>query len=296
MVLGQSNEKGVPVLGVSPDGPAERAGIRQGDVIVGMMGKPLTGGSEDPRAVLAEVMDGVKVGDELNVTVLREDSEEVFTVKADRREPFSWQSIVRLPTAPDAPDAPGAPHVIRRIDLPEIDRAELREKLEAMESELRNIEVIVNTDKIARIAHGDGESWEYRFETFSDLGGDVLTEANVWFGLPATRGLKMAEVNEDLGQYFDVDSGVLVLSAREDNDLQLRSGDVIMSVGDQAVSRPADVIRALREWEPGASIDIAIKRDRRETTLEVVLPERSIGHRLVPMDEDHLIHEASQPD
>jgi S1-C subfamily serine protease len=47
---------------------------------------------------------------------------------------------------------------------------------------------------------------------------------------------------------------------------------VITAIGDQPVNTPADVMRALREWEPGASIEIRIKRERRDKTLDVVLP------------------------
>jgi hypothetical protein len=33
-------------------------------------------------------------------------------------------------------------------------------------------------------------------------------------------------------------------------------------------------MRALRDWEPGASIEIQIKRERRDKTLDVVLTEQ----------------------
>lgn len=294
VVLGDSVNNGVPILGVSPDGPAERAGIKQGDVIVSMMDKPLVDGSGvDARKVLSEVMEGVKVGDELLVSVQRGDDVLDFQVTADKREPFAWQSIVRLPSAPTSPVAPGAPpvaHIERHIRIPEVATAELQEKLNRIRSELGNIEIRIDSDGNAPFGDGVTETWEYRFENLSDLGGDVLSETNVWFGLPATRGLKMAEVNEGLGEYFEVDQGVLILSALEDNDLQLQSGDVVLQVGDRAVNRPSDVIRALRDWEPGSSIELQIKRNRRDKTLDVVLPERSVGFNFAPLSDDHHIH------
>lgn len=294
VVLGDSVNNGVPILGVSPDGPAERAGIKQGDVIVSMMDKPLVDDNGvDAREVLSEVMEGVKVGDELLIRVQRGDDILDFQVTADKREPFAWQSIVRLPSAPTAPVAPGAPsvaHIERHIRIPEVATAELQEKLHRIRSELGNIEIRIDSDGNAAFGDGVTETWEYRFENLSDLGGDVLSDTSVWFGLPATRGLKMAEVNKGLGEYFEVDQGVLILSALEDNDLQLQSGDVLLQVGERDVNRPSDVIRALRDWEPGASIELKIKRNRRSKTLEVVLPERSVGFNFAPLSDDHHIH------
>ena len=294
VILGESVENGVPVLGVSPDGPAERAGIEQGDIIISMMDKPLADKSgSDARRVLSQVMDGVKVGDELLIGVKRGEENLEFKVTADKREPVAWQSIVRLPSAPAAPGAPGAPpaHSIERhIRIPEVATAELQEKLERIKSELGNIEIIVDGEGAIPFGDGMAETWEYRFENLSDLGGDVISETNVWFGLPATRGLKFAEVNEDLGKYFNVKEGVLVLSAREGNDLQLNAGDVLLKVGDRSVNKPGDVVRALRDWEPGSSIELEIKRDRRDRKLDVVLPERTVGFNFAPGVEDHRIH------
>ena len=76
------------------------------------------------------------------------------------------------------------------------------------------------------------------------------------------------------------------MKAKEDNDLQLQSGDVILDVGGKEVERPSDVMRALRDWEPGASIQINIMRDRKDETLEVVLEERMLGFNFTPMSDD----------
>ena len=78
---------------------------------------------------------------------------------------------------------------------------------------------------------------------------------------------------------------VLVLKAKDDNDLQLQSGDVILDVGGKEVGKPSDVMRALRDWDPGSNIEIGIKRNGRNVTLDVVLPEKTLGFDFVPFGE-----------
>ena len=81
----QSHEDGgVTVLGVSPAGPAGRAGFRRGDVIVRIGGDKVAS-QEDFYTRLWEQ----KIGDELVVVVRREDRFEALTVRpADRYRVF----------------------------------------------------------------------------------------------------------------------------------------------------------------------------------------------------------------
>lgn len=292
VILGDSTDIGVPVLGVSPDGPSERAGIQQGDVIISMMGETLSeGDEEDARAVLTQVMEGVKVGDELVIAVNRDGALLERIVVADKREPFAWQSIVRLPSVPSVPAVPGvatAPHAqvfIERIEIPDIDEKALHVQVEKMREDIDRTRVIINGKRFG--IEGDAPTtYDYEFETFSEFGDEVLRETNVWFGLPVTRGLKLAEIDEGLGEYFKTDRGVLVLKARDDNDLQLQSGDVILDVGGKEVIKPSDVMRALRDWEPGATIQINIKRDRKDKTLDILLEDKMLGFDFTPLSDE----------
>jgi len=287
IIMGNTTGNGIQILGVSPDGPSDRAGLKQGDVIVSMMGQPLVDEeSDDARAVLRQVMEGVEVGDEIAITVDRDGDQSEFIVVADKREPFSWQSIVRLPSVvPGVPSAPGAPVIIERIEIPEIDEQAIRVQIERVREDMERARIFVHSSHdfdFAEAAESFDHGYDFQFEAFSDFGDGALREANIWFGLPVTRGLKLAEMNADLGAYFNTDRGVLVLKAKVDNDLQLESGDVILQVGDKEVEKPSDVMRALREWEPGASIAIEIKRNRKDLTLDVVIPERRPGFEFAP--------------
>jgi S1-C subfamily serine protease len=51
---------GVLVVGVDPGGPADRAGLEEGDVIIGMDGQPVSG-IDDLHRLLTEERVGVKV-------------------------------------------------------------------------------------------------------------------------------------------------------------------------------------------------------------------------------------------
>jgi C-terminal processing protease CtpA/Prc len=274
LVLGRSTEDGVEVIGVSPDGPAERAGIQQGDIIVSLRGEALGGDRRSVHRIMAEVEDG----EELAVSVLRDGESWDFTVVAARREPSSWQTMIRLPEVAEIEGLHGEPHIVTEtIRIPEIDEAALAEHVEKLQKELK-------THKFAYAMPG-GDEFEFEGDfdievaEYSELADHAMREANIWFGLPQAQGLELAEINEGLGAYFKTDRGVLVIRAREDNAYGLESGDVILEVGETAVDSPADMMRALRELQPGSELELKIKRDRKNRTLTAVMPENRLGLR-----------------
>ena len=63
-------KEGARVIRVSPGGPAEEAGVRDGDIIVALDGKPLTGG-DDAGRMLVEQMHRVKPDQKVKLRVLR---------------------------------------------------------------------------------------------------------------------------------------------------------------------------------------------------------------------------------
>jgi C-terminal processing protease CtpA/Prc len=298
VILGPETPDGVKVVGVSPGGPAERAGLQSGDVILSIRGEPL--GSAEGKAgreTLYQVMGETDAGETVAVVVDRDGESWTFDVTAEQREPASWQTLIRIPEAPlapvgpgtaiavpAAPAVPGAPPVIiehvERIEIPDIDEEVLHERVQQMTEDMQ-------TRKFLFVAP-DGETFDGEFEFpesfdveikgYSELAEQALREANVWFGLPQAQGLELARVNKGLGAYFRTDRGVLVLEAGEDNAYRLEAGDVVLDVNDTAVNSPADLMRALREIEPGSEVSFAIKRDRKDKTLSVTMPENRLGY------------------
>ena len=64
--------EGVPVAGVSPGGPADKAGLQTGDVLIAIGDATLTSESEAAAsAALVQFMEGVKPGDEVTIDYLR---------------------------------------------------------------------------------------------------------------------------------------------------------------------------------------------------------------------------------
>ncbi len=62
----ESQEKGLPVAGISKEGPAEKAGLKEGDIIVAINNKPVTN-----IGTYMTAMAGETPGKELEVTILR---------------------------------------------------------------------------------------------------------------------------------------------------------------------------------------------------------------------------------
>jgi len=293
VVLGQADNGGVEILGVSPDGPSDRGGIKKGDLIVAIDGQKLTSikDSHDTRDSLRVALKDIEADKPVIISVQREGKPLDLTVVPEVREPLTWQTITRFqtapaaPSAPSAPDAPSAPaptekvYSIEHIVVPEIDTEALSAQIDQMRADIDKRRAV---REALRAAPADG-AWSFEFDDLSELGNLALQDADVWFGLPLAQGLQLAEVDESLGEYFKTDRGVLVLKARTGNELQLKSGDVVLKVGETQVNTPAEFMRALRGFDAGDELVMDIKRNRKDRTLKTVMPD-SRNSFLFPSD------------
>ncbi len=298
VILGDADDVGIEVLGVSPDGPSERAGIKQGDVIIAIGGRVLAAVDEtgDVRHGLSVALEDLKATEPVIVSVERGDQTLDLTVIPELREPLVWSSVIRFPTAPVSPikahTASKPTKVIRieRIVVPEIDTEALTEHIERMRIDIDARRLMMEASRSISTGH----DFEFEFHELSEMGDFALHDANLWFGLPMARGLKLAEVNAGLGEYFKTDRGVLVLKARDDNDLQLESGDVILQVGETEVNSPAEFMRALRDFEAGQEFDIDIKRNRKNRTLQTTMPDHRTSFFVPHVNRSHRVTVPSQ--
>jgi hypothetical protein len=84
-IIFDRDKRGLRVNGVTPGGPAEKAGIKHGDIVTSVDGNTLAG-DEDADERLHEL----KIGQKLKLGVLRDGKKLDFDVTAERREPFNF--------------------------------------------------------------------------------------------------------------------------------------------------------------------------------------------------------------
>lgn len=84
----KDRDDAVEVVGVSPGGPAEQAGLKTGDILVAMNGQSLrASGGRNPGAQLVELMRSVEPGQTVNVDYLRDGQKRSAAIKAAPAEP-----------------------------------------------------------------------------------------------------------------------------------------------------------------------------------------------------------------
>jgi membrane-associated protease RseP (regulator of RpoE activity) len=86
------------------------------------------------------------------------------------------------------------------------------------------------------------------------------------FGSPLGR-LELASMNPDLGQYFGTADGVLVVSAPKEGKLNLKGGDVVLSVDGRKVGSPSQLMRILRSYDADESFKLDVLRNHRRETV-----------------------------
>ena len=85
--------------------------------------------------------------------------------------------------------------------------------------------------------------------------------------------MELVELNEGLGRYFGADSGLLVVSAPESNDLQLQDGDVIQSIDGRKPNSVRHGLQILGSYQAGEKLELQIMRDKKRKTLSIEMPD-----------------------
>ena len=280
VVLGFETQEGIQVMGVSPGGPAEKAGLMRGDRLVALDGTPLVRDEQQSgRDRLFDLMDKVSDGDEIELTVRRESENLDLIVTVERREPTSWQSMIEIPTIPsDVAGIEDIHTIVRKIRMPELDEERLVEELAELEETVREIEVSFESlEGFDEVLQG---GWAFEMGDMSQFGIDAMRDADAWFGLPLAHGLELTALNPSLGRYFDTERGVLVINIDETNDYHLMAGDVILRIGSDDIDSPSDFMRKIRKLNSGEQVSIEIKREKRTVTLDVIIPENRLGYHM----------------
>jgi len=234
--------RGASVRSVAEASSAEKAGIKEGDVIVRFDGETVRSASqlgrlvaETPagRAVAIEVARG---GATQKLTATLAEGGKGFRLfrgeGPEALHEFEFE-------APDlelmVPPPPGAPHP----PLP---------------------------PKAPRAPH----AWSWKGDDGQDFALKMLR------GGPRKLGIEYMELGEQLASYFKLSgkSGVLVTAVDADGPAAkagVKAGDVVLKLGGDAIADGDDLRTALSEAEGGSEVAITLQRDGRPVELKVTL-------------------------
>lgn len=279
---------GIRIIGVTPGGPSESAGVEVGDVLVMINGKSLSRDGRSRGPSPSRMLRDLKSGDEVELVLEREGEVKELTVTATKMEAPRW---IEAPVIAEAPEAPLAILPDWDFEFPAVDLERLQPELEKLREYLAE----------------NGEIYsQYMQDWGRNIAPSIRLNANrlghLWGSGAAWRALELAPLNPDLGQYFGTDDGVLVLAVDEGSELNLRGGDVLMRVESQAVKTPREAMRQLNKHDSGDLVQVTVLRDRDEMNIMLEVPEPSIkgysysysyGH---DDDDDHEEEHQSESD
>ena len=97
------------------------------------------------------------------------------------------------------------------------------------------------------------------------------------WGRPAPGTMELTTLTPGLGHYFGTDHGVLVVRAPARGLLQLRGGDVILSIGGRVPASSSQAIRILTSYDPGEKIRLVILREHRRIDITATMPAAPPG-------------------
>lgn len=151
-----------------------------------------------------------------------------------------------------------------------------------------NGEVVgINSQIYSRTGGYMGVSFAIPIEVAMEVAEQIRTQGRVTRG---RLGVSIQEVTQELAQSFGLDSarGVLVASVEPNGPAAkagLRSGDVILEFGGQAIAKANDLPRLVASAKPGSQVPITLWRDGATRQITAVIgetPPDSAAERAAP--------------
>lgn len=242
----RSDEDGVTLRSVTPGGPASDAGLRSGDEIIAIDGKPVDGNEGVGKAY--DLLRRMDAGDSFVFSIRRDGDEQDVTVTAREMTPQ-----IDLDLSFDAPNI-----ISEQIIGPE------------------NWKILTpQGDRLTELT----TRWPQWFDGQTNLNvtvDDTLGGLDRLIGLAiGWSGLQMVELNDDLAAYFDTDEGALVVAVSESLDADLKAGDVVTEINGEMVSNPKQAMRLLGQLKAGETVDAQLVRRGVVLAVELTAPERT---------------------
>lgn len=261
---------GVLVNRVVPDSPADRAGLRRGDVITRLNSRSV----ESPSALADMVGDG-RSGQTLALEVLRDGERRTLSVTLAPRPGNDDESLA--PPAPPAP--PAAPDANDDDDDAPRDHARKDVRVRIVTPDGHGTPHVYRLDGDANAVPQDVHRMlrDLHIDELPNAGGDGTRRIVVRTGRPRL-GVRCEPLSGDLASALDVPGGegVLVLGVNDDSPAQragLKAGDVILSVEGHGVKDVVGLQKLLGDAEGRVSLSVSRKGARR--TIEADLGSAS---------------------
>ena len=246
----EGDVRGTKVRSVEEGSPAEKAGIKDGDVIVRFDGEAVRSASQLARLV-GETPAGRSVAIEVTrggatqklTATLAEGSSRVRVFSGDGL-PGMHQFNFEMPEwdveAPEPPEPPSPPHAPMPPHAPKAPRAPMP------------------------------HAWSWN----SDDGHDMVFR--MLGGGPRKLGIEYMEVGEQLAGYFKLGgkTGVLVSSVDAEGPAGkagMKAGDIVLKLGTKAIQEGDDLRDAVAAAEGGTEVTVSVQRDGRPLDLKVTL-------------------------
>jgi membrane-associated protease RseP (regulator of RpoE activity) len=255
LIGGPGDAGGVKLVGVTPGGGADEAGLQAGDEITSINGLDLTVG-DDPMRALRNAMADVSPGDAVAVGYQRGGSFALADVTTSAKGVY----IMKMGGMPDLDIDIGGIEALESLHIP-MDFTSDMAWGEALES-LGELEELKELKDLSSIGPRAG----------------AFVRRAVRMG----RGLKLVDADADLAGYFNVEEGVLVVAVPAASteeagvEFPLKGGDIILSIGGDPVDRAREAYRHLLSIDEVTRVEVL--RQGGQIALDVD-PE-SLGHRL----------------
>lgn len=255
-----SDSLGATLQSVTPGSPAARAGIVAGDIITRFDGTALVergarsrGGDDTeedqsaPGLRLLELTSRMSPGDTVAVEWRHDRARKTAQIVAERAaaQVYSMNGDDELPFRVFSDEGPGMFKYNWRTGPGDLGGLEHRL------DELRGMTMA-----------GDGRGQMF-FRSFGPFGG-----------------VQFAPLNDDLGRYFGTTDGILVLDTPDSSaHIDLKGGDVIMSVGGRKPTNVEHLMRILGSYEDSETVTFEVMRDHRRMSLDAKAGDIRSGGR-----------------